>query len=549
VRVLVLEDNPHDAELLMFELRQAGFAPVWRLVDDRAGFLDGLAEEPDVVLADYALPGFNALEALRLLAGLPDAPPLIVVSGAMSEDTCVEALRHGAVDYLLKDRLARLAPAVEHALAQRHLNAAHRRAEAESLEHERRFRAAFDHAPVGMAVTTGDGIVLDANAALLEMAGYGPAELPGQPLAEVIVPDDRDIVTEYLRLLHSGGTGERRTARTAPPAGPNADPPVGRPVREVRLCSRDGRVTWAQYSASLIDEHPTGHLVHQIADISARRRAQQALQRQAEQLARSNVELQEVDRLKSEFVATVSHELRTPLTSIRGYTEILAEDVNGSLTDDERRIIQIIDRNGRRLLSLIEDLLTFSRIEAGTLVLRRGPVQLTDVLESACDAVRPSAQAGLSIHLDMPPRLPAVEADAAQLERVMLNLLSNAVKFSPEGGLITVTARPERAEVIVSVADTGMGIDEQEQSRVFTRFFRATEAQRRAINGSGLGLAITKSIVEAHGGWIGLSSTPGAGTTVSLGLPVLRAADEEMDDRGPSADGIRTPMVQDRGMA
>jgi PAS domain S-box-containing protein len=536
MRVLVLEDNPDDAELLMFELRQAGFDPVWRRVDDEPAFRSGLAEEPDVILADYALPGFSALEALRMLAGMADPPPVIVVSGAMSEDTCVEALRHGAVDYLLKDRLARLGPAVKHALAQRQLNAAHRRAEAESLEHERRFRAAFDHAPVGMAVTTGDCTVADANAALLEMTGYGPDELPGRPLADVIVPEDREVVSEYVRLLRNGCEHARRS-----------DPDRRGAAREVRLRSRDGRVTWAQYSASLIGEHPTGHLVHQIVDISPRRRAEQALLRQAEQLARSNAELQEVDRLKSEFVATVSHELRTPLTSIRGYTEILADDVNGTLTEDEHRIIAIIDRNGRRLLSLIEDLLTFSRIEAGTLVLTRGPVQLTEVLESACEAVRPSAQAGLAIHLDMPPRLPAIEADAAQLERVMLNLLSNAVKFSPDGGVITVSARPEQAEVIVSVADTGMGIAEQEQSRLFTRFFRAAEAQQRAINGSGLGLAITKSIVEAHGGWIGLSSTPGAGTTVSLGLPVLRAPEEEASNLGPSGRGFRTRMVQDRG--
>jgi signal transduction histidine kinase len=106
----------------------------------------------------------------------------------------------------------------------------------------------------------------------------------------------------------------------------------------------------------------------------------------------------------------------------------------------------------------------------------------------------------------------------------MLNLLSNAVKFSPGGGTVTVTARVEPGEMVVSVADTGMGIAEAEQTRLFTRFFRSAEAQRLAINGSGLGLAISKSIVEAHGGWIGLSSTPGAGTTVSLGLPVPGAA-------------------------
>ncbi len=508
MKVLVLEDNPDDAELLMFELRQAGFDPSWERVDDEEGFRAGLTAAPDVVLADYSLPGFSAMQALKLLSGVPDAPPVIVVSGAMSEDTCVDALRHGAVDYLLKDRLARLGPAVNHALAQRRLNEAHRRAEAQSRENASRFRAAFDHAPVGMAVTANDGTVLEANAALVAMTGCEPDELRGRPLAEVILPEDREVAAEYVGLLRSGAA-ERRTR------GGSAGP-----TREVRLRGPDGTLRWCQYSASPIGECPEGHLVHQIADITARRRAEHALQRQAEQLARSNAELQEVDRLKSQFIATVSHELRTPLTSIRGYTEILAGNAEHTFSDDERRMISVIDRNGQRLLSLIEDLLTFSRIEAGTLQLSRGRVQLTELLHAACEAVRPSAHAGLAIQLDLPRRLPAIDADGAQLERVMLNLLSNAVKFSPDGGTITVSARPEREEVVVSVADTGMGIEEHEQARLFTRFHRAQEAQRRAINGSGLGLAITKSIVEAHGGWIGLSSTPGAGTTVSLGLPV-----------------------------
>jgi PAS domain S-box-containing protein len=517
MRVLLLEDNPDDAELLVYELTRAGFEPEWTLVDDEAGLRAGLAEGTDVVLADYNLPGFGAIHALRVIITLPDPPPVIVVSGALSEDSCVEAVRRGAVDYLLKDRLARLGPAVEHALAQRRLDHARRRAEAQSREHERRFRAAFDHAPVGMVVTSGDGAVIEANAALLEMTGQALDELRGHSLTDVVLAEDRPLITEYVELLYAGGDGDRR--RT-----PRAETEIvarrGRPARELRLVSRTGKVTWTQYSASLIGECRSDNVVHQIADITARRRAEQALQRQAEQLARSNAELQELDRLKSEFIATVSHELRTPLTSIRGYTEILAEDVNRVFGEEDQRIISIIDRNGRRLLNLIDDLLTFSHIEAGTLVLTYGPVQLADVLDSAVEAVRSTAQPGLTIRLDIADHLPVVDADGAQIERVMLNLLSNSVKFSPDGGTVTVTARSEPTEVVVSVADTGMGIAEAEQVRLFTRFFRSAEAQRRAINGSGLGLAISKSIVEAHGGWIGLSSTPGAGTTVSLGLPV-----------------------------
>lgn len=518
MRALLLEDNPDDAELLVFELKRAGFDPEWSRVDDEPGLVAGLGQSPDIVLADYNLPGFGALQALRLIGALPDPPPVIVVSGAMSEDACVEALRRGAVDYLLKDRLARLGPAVEHALAQRRLDHARRHAEAQSQQHERRFRAAFDHAPVGMAVTAADGEVIEANTALLEMAGLSMAEVRGRPFDELVLPEDRPVLAEYIKLLGEGRDGERR----ARPRGRSDDDHLGRPVREVRLAGRDGKVTWTQYSASLITPHGAdgSPIVHQIADISARRRAEQALQRQTEQLARSNAELQELDRLKSEFIATVSHELRTPLTSIRGYTEMLAEDVDNVFGDDDRRIISIIDRNGRRLLALIDDVLTFADIEAGTLTLTCGPVQLADLLHTAVEATRATAPPDVAVKLDVADSLPVLDADGPQIERVLLNLLSNAVKFSPDGGTVRVTARADAGEVLVSVADTGIGVPAAEQTRLFTRFFRSAETQRRAINGSGLGLAISKAIVEAHAGWIGISSTPGVGTTVSFGLPV-----------------------------
>jgi DNA-binding NtrC family response regulator len=200
MRVLLLEDNPDDAELLVFELTRAGFEPEWTLVDDEAGLRAGLAEGTDVVLADYNLPGFGAIHALRVINTLPDPPPVIVVSGALSEDSCVEAVRRGAVDYLLKDRLARLGPAVEHALAQRRLDHARRHAEAQSQQHEQRFRAAFDHAPVGMAVTDLAGRVLQVNQELSRMTGLRPADF----LPDTICDDDRPVFEDRLNRLVAG---------------------------------------------------------------------------------------------------------------------------------------------------------------------------------------------------------------------------------------------------------------------------------------------------------------------------------------------------------
>jgi signal transduction histidine kinase len=253
--------------------------------------------------------------------------------------------------------------------------------------------------------------------------------------------------------------------------------------------------------------------------VSGRRRAEQELQRTVAQLARTNSELQELDRLKSDFIATVSHELRTPLTSIRGYTEILADD--GNLGPPQRNIVNIIDRNGQRLLTLIEDLLTFSSIESGTLTLASAPVALQRLVDGACEAVRPSVEsAGLTLAVAVPADLPTVDGDIDQLERVLLNLLSNAVKFSHPGGTVRVAAEKRADEVVISVSDEGVGIPEHEQPALFTRFYRTSDAQLRAIGGSGLGLAICKAIVEAHGGWIALESSVGSGTVIRFALPI-----------------------------
>ncbi|GAA0718478.1 PAS domain S-box protein [Dactylosporangium roseum] len=491
-RVLLVEDNADDAEMLVFELRRAGFAPAWERVDSRAGFLAALTSidgPPDVILADYALPQFNALEALRLVREGEYDVPVIVVSGAMSEEECVDALRHGAVDYLLKDRLSRLGSAVGHALSQRRL--AHDRRRAEET-----FRAAFDHAPVGMAVTDLAGRVLQVNQELSRMTGLQVEGL----LLDTICEEDRPHVADRMKRLVAGETDKVS--------------------KELRLCRPDGSRLWGQYSAALIDGATS--VVHHVADVTDRRRTEDVLQRQAEKLARTNSDLQELDRLKSEFVATVSHELRTPLTSIRGYTEILADTDSTTLGATERRIVGIIDRNGRRLLDLIEDLLTFSRIESGTLTLTVGPVRIRQLVDAAGEAIRPAVEtAGLAVILDVDEHIPVVQGDGDQLERVVLNLLDNAVKFSDPGGTITVTGRERDGEIVVWVRDTGVGIPEHEQSMLFTRFFRTADAQRRAIKGSGLGLAISKAIVEAHGGWMALESTEGVGTTVGFGIPIV----------------------------
>ena len=239
-------------------------------------------------------------------------------------------------------------------------------------------------------------------------------------------------------------------------------------------------------------------------------------------------QLQELDRAKSDFLATVSHELRTPLTSIAGYAELLAEGEAGRVTASQRQMLQVIVRNSDRLRVLIEDLLTLGRIEGGSFRTTRAPVDLRDVVAGAVQALRPQAGAGgVSLEATDPAPLSGpvvVTGDAGQLERVVLNLLSNAVKFTPAGGRVRLGLRVEGDRAVLEVADSGIGIPPEEQERLFTRFFRASNATEAAIQGTGLGLTIVRSILVPHGGDLAVASAPGEGTTVTVKLPLAGAA-------------------------
>jgi signal transduction histidine kinase len=226
----------------------------------------------------------------------------------------------------------------------------------------------------------------------------------------------------------------------------------------------------------------------------------------------------ELDRMRDAFVATVSHELRTPLTSISGFLEML-EDEEHVLGEAGRQYLEVIRRSTERLHALVEDLLLVAQIEARRVELQLAPVDLGELAARAAEAARPSArekQVDLQVHANSPP---VVLGDAKRLTQVLDNLVSNAVKFTPEGGAVTITVGQNGAGARLVVADTGIGVPKDEQKQVFSRFFRASTATRRAIPGTGLGLAICHALVEQHGGSIEFSSREGNGTEVVVTLP------------------------------
>jgi len=232
--------------------------------------------------------------------------------------------------------------------------------------------------------------------------------------------------------------------------------------------------------------------------------------------------LREIDRLKSEFIATASHELRTPLTSVQKGVHLLLEGALGELTDKQNEVLQACRQDCERLDKLMRDLLDLSKIEAGESQPQLAAVSTRDLLTTAVRELRPQIEAkGLELRVDAPVDLPWVMVDRLQIERVISNLVINALRHT-KSGEIGISAQQRDSHVAVSIADTGSGIPAEYLPHIFDKFVQVPDAP---TGGAGLGLTISKSIVEAHGGQISVQSQVGRGTTFTFTLRLAAAHD------------------------
>ncbi|WP_437508596.1 sensor histidine kinase [Sorangium sp. So ce1099] len=277
------------------------------------------------------------------------------------------------------------------------------------------------------------------------------------------------------------------------------------------------------------------------------------------ELSQKNAELQqayerlkELDRLKSNFLATVSHELRTPLTSIMGYSEMLAEGIGGPLTGEQREFIETIRSKSEQLLGLIMSLLDLSKLESGTLIVHRSEVAVGPVLLEAASTIAPAAsKKGVELRIHAESDLPPVFGDGDRLRQVFINLVENAVKFTEAGGEVMLAARavsddtddlpglvlvaPLQQAVEIRVVDTGIGIPVGERLKVFDPFYQIDQSSTREHGGTGLGLSIVKRLVEAHGGTVRIEPNEPRGTVFVVKLPTVA---------GSPANSVAPPIFQ-----
>jgi PAS domain S-box-containing protein len=383
---------------------------------------------------------------------------------------------------------------------------------------ERRYRELLDAAPDAIIEADQDGRILTLNTATEASFGYSREELLGQPV-EVLVPD-------HIRGSHAGRRAEYR------------DHPVTRPMGiglELLGRRKDGSNFPVEISLSPVKSGEGFNVTAIVRDISRRKEIEDCLQAVQAKYTRElelrnqeielrNREIEKATRHKSEFLANMSHELRTPLHTVIGFSELLAEETKGPLNHSQKRFVANIHKDSQHLLTLINEILDLSKIEAGKLQIRREPLDLAEVLDDTLSSIRPQALQK-SISLEMLAVGPLrISADRLRLKQILYNLLSNAVKFTLDGGHIRIEAEPVNGFGQISVIDSGIGIAAQHHESIFETFHQVGESAIGTREGTGLGLPITKRLVEAHGGRIWLESERGRGSrftfTIPLDLPV-----------------------------
>jgi len=404
-------------------------------------------------------------------------------------------------------------------------------------ERESRLQSYFDLSLVGTAILGRDRTLLEVNEELCRILGYSPEQLLRTTWADLVPPGER---AADLALFSGVLDGDRPAAS-----------------REGGLLRRDGAPVDAVISVRRLPG-PSGraeHLTVVVQDITERRRAErereEALVR--EQAARRDAEA--ASRAKDEFLAVASHELRTPLTPILGWTTMLRA---GWLDAEElRRALDSIERGGRSLVELIDDLLDVSRIVSGRLRLAMCPAELGLIVQAAVESIRPAAEAkGVRLQLRLPAGHAHVSGDPDRLQQVVWNLVSNAIKFTDAGGRVEVDVVREGGFVFTHVRDSGRGIDPELLPNVFERFWQADATTSRRHGGLGLGLAIVRHLVELHGGTVAVESAgPGQGAAFSVRLPAIASpprAAERLPVAGPMPrvlEGVRVLVVDDEADA
>lgn len=502
IHILHLEDDPADAELIQARLEEAGLTCRIICVQTRDEFSEALQQGGyDVILADFRLPIYDGVSALRLAQELCPEVPFIFVSGTMGEDAAIEGLTEGATDYVLKQKLSRLVPAIKRALHEGENWRERRRVE----EELRKLSRAVEQSASTIIITDTRGYIEYANPRFTETTGYSLAESLGQ----------------HTRILKSGLTSPEEYQQLWETIN------AGKEWRgEFHNRKKNGELYWESASISPI-KNVDGVITHFLAvkeDITEHKQAEETRAKLEEQLRQSQ-KMESIGRLAS----GVAHDFNNLLTVIRGYADLMQDKM--SAEEPWLEDLAQIRRAGERAAALIRQLLAFSRQQ----ILTPTVLDLNDLVANLHKMLGRLIGEDISLSTVLQPGLWSITADPGQIEQVIMNLVINARDAMPTGGKITIETDnvyldenyaqthfevPIGPCVMLAVTDTGHGMDKATQVRIFEPFF-TTKGQGK---GTGLGLATVYGIVKQSGGHITVYSEPDQGTTFKIYLPATETS-------------------------
>ena len=365
-------------------------------------------------------------------------------------------------------------------------------------ESEERYRDLFENANDLIQSVAPDGRFVYVNRAWRETLGYDEGEIANLSMFDVVHPDSQAHCMDVFKRVMTGEQVDEEV--------------------EAAFVTKDGRKILVEGNANCKFEGGRPVYTRGIfRDITERKRGE-------EELHRAKLAAEAASQAKSDFLASMSHELRTPLNAVIGFSEVLQEQYFGELNEKQAGYVGDILESGKHLLSLINDILDLSKIEAGKEELKLSRVSIEELLENSLVMIREKAMKhgiGLDLHISQDVEGLEITADERKLRQVMFNLLSNAAKFTPDGGAITVEAKQEGEEFVISVADTGIGIAPEHQEKVFQEFYQVRGGMKDKTPGTGLGLSLTRRFVEMHGGRLWVESEgEGKGSKFSFTLPI-----------------------------
>lgn len=497
LRVLIVEDSENDALLLMDRLQASGFEPTWQRVQSAASLREALTQgQWDITFSDHSMPGLGSEEALDLVQQHGRDIPFVILSGAISEEQAVAAMRAGAVDYVRKDNLTRLIPLVERELRAAQIRREREQAEASQRESQARKSAMLDSALDCVVTIDHEGKIFEWNPAAERVFGRRRAEVIGRDLAELVIPAalrgrHRQGLARYLATGQSSILGRRIEMNALRADG--SEFPVELSITRV-LC--DGPPIFTGF----------------IRDLTERK--------QLEEQFRQAQKMESIGQL----AAGVAHDFNNILAVIQGHTDMLLGGmVSGAETEDS---LKQIARASSRAANLTRQLLAFSRKQQ----MQPQEMDLNDVIQGMGGMVGRLLGAPVAMRFEPAANLPSVHGDVGMMEQVLLNLAVNARDAMAPGGQLVIRTgtrvivetdarrNPEMRAgdfVFLRVSDTGCGIPPEILPRIFEPFFTTKEEGK----GTGLGLATVYGIVKEHQGWIEVESEPGRGTTFTVFLP------------------------------